>query len=135
MANVPADPRTVPELLASTWMARRIKRVLEDHPALTMEGWDELNSPSRYTPALFSDLRSELLGARGFAHIVATLVSLAFVEIPEYAPADWVVQFTGRITGREVELGAAIAAALVIGYQPLRDNVGPSCGFVWRGLP
>jgi hypothetical protein len=134
MVRARLDAKTAVERLSHTWVVQRIQRVLDDHPALTMEGWDELSGPSRYTPTKFAKLRRELVGEQGFAQIIAILVSLAFGEIPRCASANWVVHQAKEISGARVSLGAAIAAAAVLGYEPLRDTVGPGCGFGRRAV-
>ena len=85
MVRARLDAKTAVERLSHTWVVQRIQCVLDDHPTLTMEGWDELSGPSRYTPTKFAKLRRELVGEQGFAQIIAILVSLAFGEIPRWA--------------------------------------------------
>jgi hypothetical protein len=132
MSRLPLDPKTNVDPLSAVWVAQQVRRVLADHQALTIEGWDELTAPSRYAPEQFVELRRQLVRTEGLRQVQATLLFLTFTKLPEYTPAIELVHGAKRLVGGEISLGAAIAAAVAVGYTPLQDNVGPGCGFVRR---
>ena len=132
MSRLPLDPKTNVDPLSAVWVAQQVRRVLADHHDLTIEGWDELNAPSRYAPEQFVELRRQLVRTEGLRQVQATLLFLTFTKLPKYTPAAELVHGVKRRIGGEISLGAAIAAAIAVGYTPLRDNVGPGCGFVRR---
>lgn len=134
MSKARLDPAMAVKLRCPSLLTLFIGRVISTHQALTIEGWDERVGPSRYTAEEFAQLRNELAGPEGFQQIVAGIVSLAFLDIPEDASAYWVVKQTREMTGERISLGAAIVAGVVLGYRPDREAVGPDCTFLPRWL-
>ncbi|MCA3757933.1 MAG: hypothetical protein IM669_10475 [Phenylobacterium sp.] len=132
MSKARLDPVMAVKLRCPSLLTLFIGRVISTHQALTIEGWDEQIGPSRYTSAELVRLRDELAGPKGFQQIIAALVSLAFLDIPAEASAYWVVKQTREMTGERISLGAAIVAAMVLGYRPDREAFGPGCTFLPR---
>jgi hypothetical protein len=116
------------------WVLNKIRRVIERHEALTIDGWDDPTQASRYPAATRLALRRELFGERALKEVLATLIALAFQDIPRSASANWVVHQAEVISGVRVRLGTAIAGAIAAGYEPLRDTTGSGCGFRRRTI-
>jgi len=132
MSKARLDPAMAVTFRFPSLLTLFVGRVISAHQALTIEGWDEQTGPSRYTSEELAQLRGELAGPKGFRQIIAAIVSLAFLDIPADASAYWVVKQTREMTGERISLGAAIVAAVVLGYRPDREAFGPDCTFLPR---
>ena len=111
------------------WVGDRVQGVLLAHQDLTIEGWEELYQPPRNSPLERARKRIQLNRPDAIKEVLAAMLVLAVTPAPWHASAEWVAYQAGQIAGAPMRLGPAIAGAILAGYEPLRDNVGPGCGF------
>lgn len=104
--------------------AQAIAQVLAAHPDITVDGF-------QYTTTW---------GSEGFEPVRWLLLSREFESDTQLA-VDWIKsnganasssrikQTIEKQSDRHISHGAVIAAALILGYQPVRDPHSPNCSF------
>lgn len=111
------------------WVRLKVHAVITAHKDLSIDGWEERYQPRRKTPLEHAEGRTELVGRGTHSEVVAAALAVIVNPMPWNASAYWVAHQAEQIHGSPVRLGAAIAGAIVAGYEPMRDTVGPGCGF------
>jgi hypothetical protein len=115
------------------WARLQVRVVLRAHKRLTLRGWEPLNDSASAIEILTADavskLRAEMLCSIAIRDLAATLVALSLGKIPDGEGSAWVAQQAEQLLGHPVRLGPAVAAAIILGYEPLPWDCGQHCLF------
>lgn len=111
----------------NTLLMRQVAAVIEDYPALTVEGW--ARAERGLSRAVAAARRFQFESQQATVEIIVALVTIAARGVPEGGTVDRLVAQASRLNGLEVRRGPAIVAAIIAGYCPERAPSGRGCTF------